>query len=197
MTTLLPQPQYLTLNNVIAYIGNDKVLIADNDSTAIPTATATQLVATGEELALFDISPYYQVHPTIQTVSGGDWTTLPKVTYNTLFYMMVIQSALQLIGNFIARNTDEKGSTLSYFQEFYNSEYAKRLNRIVDLLPNGSYRYELIGLKTVNNGINRKPKQYAKAGRIGNNHSYANNQFTNPQQNYANVFPFGFGVNND
>lgn len=191
MTAPVPQSQYITLDNVINYIGSDKVLIADNDSTAIPTALANQLVATGESLALLDISPYYQVYPSLQTVDGKSWTNLPTMTYTTLFNMMVIQSALQIIGNFIARNTDDKDGTLSYYQNFYSSEYAKKLNRITDLLPNGSYRYQLIGLKPLTNGINRKPKKYARSGRIGNNNSYVNNQLTNPQQNYSNVFPFG------
>lgn len=188
----LPTPSYIDyLDNVQPYIGTDKILVSDTDSTAIPTSLANQLVAAGEALALEDLSPYYVTVPELITTTGGDWTTLPNFTYDTLYYMFVIQASLKLIGNFIARNTDEMGRTLSYFQEFYASEYARYLNRITDMLPNGAYRYQLIGLQPVNTGIQRISRNNVRSGTIGAANNYTGNQITNPQTNFNGPGPYG------
>ncbi len=104
--------------------------------------------------------------------------------------MMVYQASLQLIGNFIARNTDEIGRTLSYFQKLYDTEYNKLLSRVRDLLPNGAYRYQLFGLQPLATGIPRTYKTYCRAGSLGAQ-NYTGNQLTNPQRNF--MGPFGFG----
>lgn len=180
----LPEPQYIDYTvNVQPLIGTDKILVSDDDSTAIPTAEANILVAAGESLALEDLSPYYQTVPTLITTTGDDWTTLPPQTYAIIYNMMVYQASLQLIGAFIAKNTDEEGRTLSYFQKYFASEYAKLLNRVTDLLPNGAYRYQLIGLQPLRTGIPRKPRRYSRTGNLGAA-NYTENQVINPAINF-------------
>lgn len=186
----VPGPQYIDYtDNILPLIGLDKVLVANGDPNAIPTAEANALIAMGESMALEDLSPYYVTVPTLVTTTGGDWTTLPNFTYSVLYHMMVYQAALQLIGNFIARNTDEVGRTLSYFQKFYADEYNKILSRVRDKLPNDAYRYQLFGLKPLNTGIPRTYKRYCIAGTLGTG-NYAERQLTNPQRNFSGTWPF-------
>lgn len=191
----LPTPQYITYaDNVQPFIGNDKVLVADSTPNAIPTATANQLVAEGEGLALLDIAPYYVTNPALITTTGGNWTTLPAQAYEVIYYMFVVQASLKIIGNFIARNTDEESRTLSYFQKFYESEYNKYLNRITDMLPNDSYRYQMFqGLQPLCTGIPRKPQRYAATGNLGAS-NYTDNQVIDPSRNFD-IFwgTYGYG----
>lgn len=185
----LPTPQYIDYTaNILPLIGTDKVLVMDGDSTAIGTAEADVLIAAGESLALEDLSPYYITVPDLITTTGGDWTTLPKWTYNTLYNMMVYQASLQLIGSFIAKNTDEEGRTLSYFQKYFAQQYNILLNRVTDKLPNGSYRYQLIGLQPLATGIPRKPRRYAMSGQLGGP-NYVDSQVTNPARNFDIFWP--------
>lgn len=187
----LPTPQYINYtDNVQPYIGTDKILVADNNSTAIPVSLANQLIATGESLALQDLAPYYVTVPALITIDNLPWTSLPASTYDTIYYMFVIQASMKLIGNFIARNTDTVGTSLSEFQKFYASEYNKYLNRIVDKLPNGSYKYQMIGLKALDTGIPRKPQRYAASGTLGAC-GYVDRQLTDPAKNYASGWPWG------
>ncbi len=187
----LPTPQYITYaDNVEPLIGTDKVLVADDDSTAIPISEANVLVAAGESLALEDLSPYYVTVPNLITTTGGNWTTLPAQTYTILYDMMTYQASLQLIGAFIAKNTDEEGRTLSYFQKYFAAQYNTILSRIADLLPNGSYRYQLIGLQPLCTGIQRKPRRYAATGSLGAV-NYTDHQVIDPSRNFD-VF---WGVN--
>jgi hypothetical protein len=188
----LPLPTYITYaDNVQPYIGNDKVLVSDDLPNAIPTALANQLVAEGEALALADIAPYYVTNPALITLEQGDWTTLQATypaTYNILYYMFVVQASLKIIGNFIARNTDMDGRTLSYFQKFYASEYNTYLNRITDQLANGMYRYQLfMGLQTLNTGIPRLPKRYAQSGDLGAG-NFTDHQTINPSENFSQLW---------
>jgi len=147
---IAPKPQYISYEeNILPLIGTDKILVVDGNSTAIPYAEADTLIAFGESIALQDLSPYYQTVPTLATIDGRAWTELPSHTYAVVCAMMTYQASLQLVGAFIAKNTDEEGQSLSYFQKYFTSEYNKILNRISDLLPNGSYRYQLIGLRAL------------------------------------------------
>lgn len=188
----LPAPQYINYtDNIQPLIGTDKVLVSNTAPNAIPVAEANALIAYGESLALIDLSPYYVTVPALITTSGQDWTHLPAQTYDTIYNMFVYQASLQLIGNFIARNTDEENRTLSYFQKFYASEYAKILNRLIDKLPNGGYRYQLLGLKTFDLGIERRYKRYVNSGNLGAP-NYTNRQVTNPAINYSGGWPNGF-----
>jgi hypothetical protein len=104
--------------------------------------------------------------------------------------MFVYQAALQLIRAFIERNTDMK-KELAEFIDYYGLEYSKYLNRLMDRLPNGAYRYQLIGLQTLANGIPRTPAKYVRTGSIGQNNAYPDKQMTNPQSNFASQFPWG------
>lgn len=187
----LPESQYIDYeHNVGPYVGTDKIAVNDTQSTAIPTALAAQLIAEGESLAILDLSPYYVTVPTLLTTSGEDWTHLPQATYNSLYYMFVTQAAMKLIGNFIARNTDQEKTSLSYFQNFYASEYNKYLNRLIEKLPNGSYRYQFNGLMPLATGISRSPQVYAIPGSFGAN-SYADRQVTDPSKNFSSLWPNG------
>ena len=180
----LPAPQYINyIDNLFLLVGMDKVAVNDIDSTAIPVAEANALIATGESIALEDLSPYYVTVPALITTTGGNWTTLPPQTYTFVYNMMVYQSALQLIGSFIARNTDNANGTLSYFQNYYTNEYGKLLARLQDKLPTGSYRYQLIGLQLLNTGIPRKPRTYSVGGNLGAD-NYTDTQVTNPARNF-------------
>lgn len=184
----VPGPQYIDYtDNILLLIGEDKIEVEDNNPTAIPVVEAGALIALGESLALEDLSPYYVTVPELITTTGGDWTTLPNFTYTTIYHMMVYQASLQLIGNFIARNTDERGRTLSYFQNLYADEYNKLLSRVRDLLPNGAYRYQLFGLQPLATGIPRTFETYCRAGSLGAQ-NYTGNQLTNPQRNFMGGF---------
>lgn len=189
----VPVPQYIDyVTNIEPLIGTDKILVSDTDGTGIPTIEANALIAYGESLALEDLSPYYVTDPALITTQGGAWTTLPPYTYNVIYNMFVYQASLQLIGNFIAKNTDEENRTLSYFQKFYSSEYAKILNRLVDKLPNGGYKYILTGLQPlVGGGIERRYNRYVSRGDLGAK-NYTNRQLTNPQNNYSGGWPNGW-----
>lgn len=190
----VPTPQYIDYaTNVYPLIGRDKVLVENLNFNAIDETTANMLIAAGESITLEDLSPYYVTVPALVTTTNGTWDTLPKQTYEIIYNMFVYQAALQIIGSFIAKNTDEEDRTLSYFQRYYTSEYAKRHNRIVDLLPNGSYKYQLLGLQTLQNeGIPRRPKRYAISGAMGVG-SYADSQFTNPERNFDTWWGNGYG----
>ena len=183
MAAPTPQPIYIDYTNVQPLVGIDKILVSDLASNAIPVATANQLVADGEAFALEDLSPYYVTVPALITTTGGDWTTLPQFTYNILFNMFVYNAALQLVGNFIARNTDTMGTTLSDFQNFYQKEYNRFLSRVTDTLPNGAYRYQLLGLQPTCQGIPRKPRRYSYSGNLGVG-NYTDHQTIDPSQNY-------------
>ncbi len=187
----VPTPQYITyVDNVLPLIGTDKILVSDTDSTGIPTIEANQLTASGESIVLEDLSPYYITVPALITTSGGVWTTLPAYQYTFLYNMFVYQSALQLIRAFIERNTDQVRE-LAGFVDYFDTQYARHLNRLVDLLPNGAYKYQLSALATVNTGIPRTPVRYARSGSIGSYNDYIGNQLTDPQRNFAATFPFG------
>lgn len=184
----VPGPQYIDYtDNILPLIGTDKILVSDILPNAIPTAEANALISDGESIALEDLSPYYVTVPALVTTTGGDWTTLPNFTYTIIYHMMVYQASLQLIGNFIARNTDEVGRTLSYFQKFYADEYNKILSRVRDKLPNGAYRYQLFGLEPLNTGIPRTYRTYCRSGSLGAR-NYVGRQLTNPQSNFSNGF---------
>jgi hypothetical protein len=189
----VPSPQYIDYDtNIKPLIGTDKILVSDTDSTGIPTSQANALIAAGESLALEDLSPYYVTDPALITISGGDWTTLPPYTYNIIYNMFVYQASIQLIGAFIARNTDEEGRTLSFFQKDFATEYAKIINRLVDLLPNGGYKYVLTGLQPlVDGGIKRRYRRSVTSGRLGAC-NYTDRQLTNPQTNFSGGWPIGW-----
>ena len=187
----LPTPQYINyVDNVLPLIGTDKILVSDIDPTGIPTAEANQVIASGESIVLEDLSPYYITVPALITTTGDVWTTLPPQTYTFVYNMFVYQTSLQLIRAFIQRNTDAI-RTLSGFVDYFELQYSRHLNRLMDLLPNGAYRFQLIGLATLNIGIPRTPKQYSTSGSIGASNNYAGNQMTNPQLNWSSGFPFG------
>ncbi len=193
----LPTPQYINYDdNIYPLIGRDKVLVDDTDSTAITTTEADALIAQGEAIALEDLSPYYQTVPEIITTTGGAWTdllTTNRYTYNILYNMMTYRASLLLIGAFIAKNTDEEGKTLSYFQKEFATRYDNILKRIVERLPNGGYKYLLNGLQPVTlNGIPRKLKRYAAGVNMGAP-SYADHQFLNPRLNWDPLFGFNSG----
>jgi len=186
----LPTPNYIDYtDNVKPLIGTDKVLVSDTDSTGISTVEANQLIASAEGIVLEDLSPYYVTVPTLITTTNGLWTTLPAQSYSFIYNMFVYQASLQLIRAFIERNTDMK-RVLDDFVDYYGLEYSKYLNRLMDKLPNGAYRYQLIGLKTLNAGIPRTPAQYAVTGSIGQSNNYTNGQMTNAQNNYSGLFPW-------
>lgn len=183
---VLPSPQYIDYTeNVLPLIGTDKILVSDSDSTGIPTLEADQLIASGESIVLEDLSPYYVTVPALITTTGGTWENLPAQTYSFIYNMFVYQAAVQLIRAFIERNTDAV-HTLSRYVDYYDMQYARHLNRMVDLLPNGAYKYQLIGLQPLNTGIPRTPASYARTGRIGGANNYVGGQLTNPQRNFAN-----------
>lgn len=187
----LPTPQYIDYTaNVLPLIGTDKLLVSDTDSTGIPTVETNQLIASGESIVLEDLSPYYITVPALITTTGGNWTTLPTQTYTFIYNMFVYQSAIKLIRAFIQKNTD-RSRTLGGFVDYYEIEYARHLNRLVDILPNGAYKYQLIGLATLSTGIKRTPPVYAIGGSIGTNEDYVVNQLINPENNFASGFPFG------
>ena len=193
----LPTPRYISWEaNVSPYIGSDKVLVSDSERNAIPLSLANQLVAQAEAYTLEDLSPYFVTVPALITTTGGNWTTLPPQTYNIIYYMFVTQASSKLIGNFIARNTDEEGRTLSYFQNFYEKEYTRYLNRIMELLKNGDYRYQLLGLQPLNTGIQRKPRRYARGGNLGAS-NYTNEQVIYPQQNFDNFWGYNGSWNGE
>jgi hypothetical protein len=191
MTAPIPTPQYISLANItgtlVNLLGEKIEFVADSPlplpPDAINTTLANELIAVGETNVLMDLSPYYITRPALITTTGGDWTTLSYETYTLLYYWFVSSASLELIGNFIARNTDEENRTLSYFQRFYTSEYNKYFNRIVDLLPNGSYKYQLYDLQASNTGINRIPRRYAIAGQFGTP-NYTDSQTINPARNF-------------
>lgn len=186
MTTApFPQPQYISIDNVSPLLSADKVGIGAG-SNNIPTDTANILIAQGEDFVLQDLSPYYVVEPTLLTMYDEPWTLLPSVTYTYLYKMFTYKACVELLGNFISRNTDMQGKTLSYSQNWYEAEYQKFLNRLDAKLPNGSYKYQLIGLATINDGIPRRVDSYARTGNLGAN-NYTDNQVTNPQFNYNNI----------
>jgi len=190
MAAPLPTPQYIDyIDNILPLISTDKILVADNNSTAIPTAEANQLIAAGEAQCLWDLSPYYVTVPNLVTTTGGLWTTLPYYTYVTLYNMFVWKASVILIRSFIERNTDAQ-RTLSKFVEEYEHNYNETFTRIRNKLPNGSYEYQLIGLQTVNVGIPRIPQQNALSGRIGVSNNYTERQLTNPQNNFNGLFPY-------
>lgn len=187
----LPTPNYIDWeNNVKPYIGRDKVLVSDANLNAVPLSLANQLIAQAEAFVLEDLSTYFITVPALITTSGGDWTTLPPQTYDIIYYMFVSQAAAKLIGNFIARNTDQEGTTLSYFQNFYEKEYARYLNRIMEHVKNGGYRYQLLGLAPNPLGIKRQYKTYALGGDLGAN-NYTDSQLTDASKN----FDIFWGVN--
>ena len=62
------------------------------------------------------------------------------------------------------------------------------MNRITDLLPNGSYRYQLIGLQALRTGIQRKPRRYSQTGNLGAD-NYTDGQVINPARNFDIFFP--------
>ncbi len=187
----VPMPNYVDYtDNVLPLIGTDKILVSDTDPTGIPTLEANQLIASGESIVLEDLSPYYVTVPALITTSGGDWTTLPPQTYAFVYNMFVYQASVQLIRAFIERNTDAI-RTLKGFVDYFEQQYARHLNRIMDILPNGAYRYQLIGLQPLNTGIQRTPKRYVATGSLGINKDYSGRQLTNPKENFANGFPFG------
>jgi hypothetical protein len=189
----LPTPNYITYTaNVRPLIGTDKILVSDVDSTVIPTAEADQLIASAEGIVLADLSPYFVTVPALITTAGGVWTTLPPQTYSFVYNMFVYQASLQLIRAFIERNTDARRE-LDEFVDYYGLQYSKYLNRLMDRLPNGAYRYQLIGLQTLNSGIPRTPANYVRTGSIGLNGDYPNRQMTNPQSNFSGVFPWLYG----
>ena len=188
-TATFPTPNYIGISNVEPLIG-DKVLFSDSDSTGISTINANMLISAGESMVLEDLSPYYVTNPALITTMGQTWDNLPKYIYSIIYDMFVYRSSLQIIGSFIAKNTDEIGRTLSYFQKYYQSEYNNILNRILDKLPNGSYKFQLVGLQTLNTGIQRKPKRYAQTGNLGAD-NYTDGQVINPARNFD-VF---WGVN--
>ena len=138
MSAPLPTPQYIDYtDNVLPIVGTDKILVSDTDSTGIPTAEADQLIASAESITLADLSPYYITVPALITTTGGLWTTLPAQTYTFIYNMFVYQACVQLIRAFIQRNSD-RSQTLGYFVDYFELEYTRHLNRIVDLLPNGA-----------------------------------------------------------
>ena len=187
---ITPTPQYINYtDNVYPLIGSDKILVADDDSTAISISEANQLIASGESIVVEDLSPYYVTDPALITTTNGGWETLPRAQYTFLYNMFVYQACVQLIRGFIQRNTD-KAHTLDGFSDYYELEYTKYFNRITHLLPNGGYKYQLSGLKTLNTGIPRIPQRNAAGGLIGGCNDYVGRQLINPQQNYASGLPF-------
>lgn len=181
MSAPIPTPNYIALANVEELIG-EKVLFSDSDRNAITTSNANMLISAAESVVLRDLAPYYITVPALITLDNGSWETLPASTYNWIYNMFVYQSCLQIIGSFIAKNTDRDG-TLSYFQRYYYTQYDSLKNYIVENLPNGAYKYQLIGLTPLVNGIPRTPARYAATGNMGNC-SYTTNQMTNPRINW-------------
>ena len=181
-----PVPLYISIGNVSPYLSQDKVEIADNVPTAIPTALANELIATGENMVIIKLSPYYITEPMLMTKNGGSWLTLPttSLTYRTLYDLFILQASIQLIGWFIARNSDMKDDTLSYFQNYVEVRKNKFDKFADDLLNSGNYRYNLFpDLKINPIGIKRTVTKYARAINL-NDGSYTGGQLTNPQQTF-------------
>lgn len=191
-SAVLPTPQYISYTaNILPLIGTDKILVNNVDDTAIPTAEADTLISSGESIALEDLSVYYVTVPALITTAGGTWETLPPQTYTFIYDLFVYQASVQLLRAFIERNTDAR-HRLDSFLDYFSEQYAKRFNRLEDKLPNGSYRYQLIGLKMLNSGIPRKPKNYVLSGQIGNANSYVNHRLTNSQLNWGSGIPINW-----
>lgn len=183
MVAPVPTPSYIDWdNNVSPLIGGDKIIVSDDDDTAIPTATAASLIAESESLVLADLSPYYITYPALITEDGQDWTYLPSSTYNFIYFMFVYRSADTLINSFIALNNNMR-KTVNDFSEYFSNQARRFYNRIEYELRNGSFKYDLIGLqKKTSNAIPRSIKSYASVATIGENSNYAARQNTNPQQ---------------
>ena len=181
MPAVFPTPNYIALDNVEELIG-EKVLFSDSDPNGISTTNANMLIAAGEALALEDLSPFYITVPALITTQGGDWSTLPSYTYSIIYNMFVYRAALEIIGSFIAKNTDAE-HTLSYFQKYYYTQYANLLSRVNELLPNGAYKFPLIGLQVTNTGIPRVPRRYAISGQLGAG-NYTSRQLISPSKNF-------------
>lgn len=180
-----PVPTYITLQNVLDYIGEDKIQVSDTQPNAIKVNVANGLVAKGESKVIEDLSVWYVVTPTLLSVSGGDWTTLPTDTYNQLFYAFIYCAAEELIYNYITRNTNERyGDTISELRENYSSAYNSWLARLRETLPNGAYKFQLSGLKINDqNAIMRTPRRYAITSPLGGC-TYTNRQLTNPRESW-------------
>lgn len=187
MTAPLPVPQYISLDNVLPYLGageQGKVSfgIEPND---ISPELADELICAGENAVLIDLSPYYVTCPALITIEGGDWTTLQTTfpyTYNMLYRLFILQASKFIIQNFITRNTDND-KELGGFEKACERDYKWYLDRILAKLPNGSYRYQLQGLQPLATGIPRTPSQYAIGGNLAGD-SYTDNQLVNPQRNF-------------
>lgn len=180
--------QYINYQDVIQYVGADKIEVNDEYRTAIPIETANQLVAQGVSLVIKKLSPFYQTVPEIKTVKGESWLSLRETcpsTYNDLLFMFVYRSCFELVSNYDARNTDEMHNTLSAFQNLYISKYNELMTNLNELLPNGSYKYPFAGLALNTQGILRTPKRYARTGSLGVL-NYIDRQATNPQKNFSN-----------
>lgn len=190
-----PQPinQYITLADIKPMIGNDKVLINDNDSfknNGIPQNEAQIELESGVGMVIMDLSPFYVVDPQIvvrnpHTNVTGDWLTLRDFapnTYNLLYNAFRWKGASAIIRNFITRNTDSEDQLYGFVRQ-YDIQYENFFNRICARLPNGAYKYPLNGLVSKINGIQRTPKKYVSAGNIGSP-NYADIQELNPQYNW-------------
>lgn len=119
--------------------------------------------------------------PTLITTDEKDWRNFLNLRI-TLYIICLLYVAVKP-GNFIARNTDN-GETNVIYQHFYIDEYARILHRVTELLLNGAYRYQLLGLLPLVDGIPRKPKTYATSGSLGSG-NYAERQLTNPEENFS------------
>ena len=194
-----PTPKYLSIGNLQLYLAKDKVAIADNDPTAISIALANELIASGETMVEIDLSPYYVTDPMLMTKTGGSWLTLPttSLTYKVLFDMCIIQSSIQIIGWFIANNTDALNDTLSYFQNYVEIRKNKYKNFIEKLTSSGNFQYSMFPALLVSpTGIKRTPTKYARAVSMGVG-SYVSGQLNNPQQNFDAYWVYTNTLNKD
>lgn len=180
----LPLPQYIGIDNIQGLIGEDKILISDTEPNAIKIADANVLIANGEAIVVQDLSPYYHTNPTLLTINNEPWTSLPPNTYNQLYQAFVYMAMHELLSNYIERNSkDRNNGELWTFKEEYNTKYTRWLQRILDSVKIGAFRYKLDGLKPLFDGINRTPNRYSSSGRLGKR-DYVDHQLTNPQRNF-------------
>lgn len=200
MTTApIPQPQYISLENVYMTFGQNKVAISDNDSVKnneVAHSVAISLVAQGEGQVIQYLSPYYVTMPKLvcyddKTNTDHDWLylqTIAPFTYSLLYNAMVYSAGIKILENFIAKNNAVSGA-----YEAYQVTYQNNLNRFLYHLKerddNGVYLYQMWGLKPLQNGgISRQIDNYVISGEmaIGN---YQAEQQINPELNWLNGIP--------
>lgn len=197
----LPEPQYISIENVYPTFGENKLAVSLNNSVKtneVSRNTAMQCIAFGEGQVIQWLSPYYVTVPKIvafdpNTGLDYDWTWLKEnasYTYSILYNAFVYSAGVQLLKNFIAKNNAING-TFESFQVEYERELGRFLNILREKDSNGVYLYKLNGLKTLQNaGIGRNVSTYVATGEMSTG-NYLESQLLNPEQNWQNYGYWG------